>query len=111
MAAASPGLWGGGWSSDALRAVFTLIHSKSLSAMADYWVNKHEKLCHWPKFEPEATCLSRAFKDERSKIKTENLGHREHHLRVFVHMGFALTEKVKQEDLRNVLDLFLSPGL
>ena len=55
--------------------------------------------------------MHRAFKDDRSKIKTENLGHREHHLRVFVHVGFALTEKVKQEDLRNVLDLFLSPGL
>ena len=48
----------GSCSSDALIALFKLIHSKSLSAMADYWVNKHEKLCHWPKCEPKATCLS-----------------------------------------------------
>jgi hypothetical protein len=53
---------GGSCSSNAVIAVFKLIFSKSLCAMADYWVNKHEKLCHWPKIEPEATCLSRAFR-------------------------------------------------
>lgn len=56
--------WGGGGdcSPHSVIAVFRLSCSKSLSAMADDWVNKHEKLCHWPTFEPEAACLSWAFR-------------------------------------------------
>lgn len=50
VGAASPDTWVG-WgrrcSSNAVMAVFKLSCAQSLSAMADYWVNKHEKLCHW----------------------------------------------------------------
>lgn len=74
--------------------------------MADYWVNKHEKHCHWPKFEPEAACLSWAFRMKDVRLE-KNVGNSEHHLRVFVMCVLPWEEK--QGKIYEMSLIFLKP--